>query len=268
MPAFAALVVAWDVGARRAAGFGAGLRGVVRSDAPWLPVWFAVVPAAVYVLSWTGWFATSYGFDRSGAALNGGHPASTIVAWLQYNKSMLGYGLGLQASQPYKSSPLGWPVLARPISFYSNCLPAGTNCGRVPTSTEQEVLAIGTPLIWWAAVALVLLARPPHRVLLLRGGVRPVPGDRDRTVPGPDTRPGLGRAEPPGGRCRGRRRLPARGRRQLLLPVSGPGRCDPPVHLLAGPHVVPQLDLTAAGPRGRFSCLTDPVADVAPSRSS
>jgi dolichyl-phosphate-mannose-protein mannosyltransferase len=156
LPAFAGLVVFWDMGARRAAGFGTGVRGTVRSDAPWLPLWFAVVPAAVYVLSWTGWFATGYGFDRNGAALNGGHPASTIVAWLQYNKSMLGYGLGLQAYQPYKSNPLGWPVLARPISFYSNCLPAA-HCGRVPSSTEQEVLAIGTPLIWWGGVAALLV---------------------------------------------------------------------------------------------------------------
>jgi len=153
VPAFAALVVAWDVGARRAA----GLRGLVRSDARWLPVWFAVVPAAVYVASWTGWFATSYGFDRNGAALNGGHPAGTIVAWLQYNKSMLGYGLGLQAYQPYKSNPLGWPVLARPISFYSVCVPSGNNCGRVASSTEQEVLAIGTPLIWWGGTAALLV---------------------------------------------------------------------------------------------------------------
>jgi dolichyl-phosphate-mannose-protein mannosyltransferase len=156
LPAFAGLVVSWDMGARRAAGFGTGVRGTVRSDAPWLPVWFAVVPAAVYVLSWTGWFATSYGFDRNGAALNGGHPASTIAAWLQYNKSMLGYGLGLQAYQPYKSNPLGWPVLARPIAFYSNCVPAA-HCGRGPSSTEQEVLAMGTPLIWWGGVAALLV---------------------------------------------------------------------------------------------------------------
>jgi dolichyl-phosphate-mannose--protein O-mannosyl transferase len=156
VPAFAALVVAWDVGARRAAGLATGTRGTLRSDAPWLPVWFAVVPAAVYVVSWTGWFATGYGFDRNGSALNGGHPASTIVAWLQYNKSMLGYGLGLQAYQPYKSNPLGWPVLARPIAFYSTCLPA-RHCGQVVTSTEQEVLAIGTPLIWWGGVAALLV---------------------------------------------------------------------------------------------------------------
>src|SRR6266702_8944376 len=80
VPAFAALVVAWDLGARRAAGFGTGMRGTVRGDAPWLPVWFAVVPAVVYVVSWTGWFATGYGFDRNGSALNNGHPAGTIAA--------------------------------------------------------------------------------------------------------------------------------------------------------------------------------------------
>jgi dolichyl-phosphate-mannose-protein mannosyltransferase len=156
LPASAALVAAWDVGARRAAGFGTGVSGTVRSDAPWLPVWFAVIPAAVYVASWTGWFATSYGFDRNGAALNGGHPTSAIVAWLQYNKSMLSYGLGLQAYQPYKSNPLGWLLLARPISFYSVCLPAD-HCGTVPTSTEQEVLAIGTPLIWWGGAAALVI---------------------------------------------------------------------------------------------------------------
>ncbi len=154
--AFAALVVAWDVGARRAAGFGTGWRGLLRYDAPWLPLWFAVVPAAVYVASWTGWFVTGYGFDRNGAALNGGRPAGTLVAWLQYNKSMLGYGLGLQAGQPYRSNPLGWPVLARPIAFYSSCLPT-SECGKVASSTEQEVLAIGTPLIWWAGSAALLV---------------------------------------------------------------------------------------------------------------
>jgi dolichyl-phosphate-mannose-protein mannosyltransferase len=157
VPAFAALVVAWDLGARRAAGFGTGTRGTVRSDAPWLPVFFAVVPAAVYVASWTGWFATGYGFDRNGTALNNGHPAGPIMAWLQYHKSILGYGLGLQASAPYGSNPLGWPVLARPIAFYSVCVPSGRNCGRVATSTEQEVLAIGTPLIWWGGAAALLV---------------------------------------------------------------------------------------------------------------
>jgi dolichyl-phosphate-mannose-protein mannosyltransferase len=155
--AFGALVVAWDLGARRVAGFEARWRGVLRSDAPWLPVWFAVVPAAVYVMSWTGWFATSYGYDRNGAALNSGHPTSAVVAWLQYNKSMLGFGLGLHSYSPYQSNPAGWLVLARPTAFYAACVPSKT-CGAAG-STEQEVLAIGTPLIWWAgAFALLVCA--------------------------------------------------------------------------------------------------------------
>src|SRR6185437_853661 len=40
--AFAALVIVWDLGARRAAGYTSRLPGVLRSDGPWLPVWFAV----------------------------------------------------------------------------------------------------------------------------------------------------------------------------------------------------------------------------------
>jgi dolichyl-phosphate-mannose-protein mannosyltransferase len=152
--AFAGLAIAWDLGARRAAGFGSGLSGVLRSDAKWLPVWFGLAPLAVYAASWSGWFASPYGYDRNGAALNKGHAASTLVAWFQYNKWMLQFGLGLTSAQTYKSNPLGWLFLARPISFYSSCLPA-KQCGAAG-STEQEVLAIGTPLIWWGAAAALL----------------------------------------------------------------------------------------------------------------
>jgi dolichyl-phosphate-mannose-protein mannosyltransferase len=152
--AFGALAIAWDLGARRAAGYAGRVAGVLRSDVLWLPLTFVIIPAAVYVASWTGWFATPYGYDRNGAAFNGGHHASTLVAWFQYNKWMLQFGLGLSSGQTYKSNPLGWLVLARPISFYSSCLPVKA-CGS-HSSTEQEVLAIGTPLIWWAGAAAVL----------------------------------------------------------------------------------------------------------------
>ena len=151
IPAFAVLVIAWDLGARKAAGIPGRVRAVVRSDTLWLPVWFVLAPAMVYVASWSGWFATSYGFDRNGSYFNDGHRTSALLAWLQYNKSMLSFGLGLQTYQTYHSNPLGWLILARPISFYSSCLPHKA-CGSAG-STEQEVLAIGTPAIWWAATA-------------------------------------------------------------------------------------------------------------------
>jgi dolichyl-phosphate-mannose--protein O-mannosyl transferase len=151
LPVFAVLVIAWDLGARPsrpASPIGSRVSAVLRSDGPWLPVWFGLAPLAAYVAAWTGWFATSYGYDRSGAALNGGHPTSTLIAWLQYQKSMLTFGLGLHVQHSYESNPLGWLILARPISFFY-ATPKG--CGS--SNCSQEVLAIGTPMIWWGATA-------------------------------------------------------------------------------------------------------------------
>lgn len=150
IPVFAGLVLAWDRGALRATGFRSNLDYLMRRDSPWMPLWFLAAPILTYTLAWTGWFATSYGYNRNGTALNGGHPTSTVIAWLQYQKSMLSFGLGLTTGHPYRSSPLGWLVLSRPTSLWSSCVPSGSACGQ-PGSTEQEVLAIGTPLIWWAA---------------------------------------------------------------------------------------------------------------------
>jgi dolichyl-phosphate-mannose--protein O-mannosyl transferase len=150
--AFAGLAVAWDMGARRAAGYPNWLAGGLRSDVKWLPAWFAAIPALVYTVSWSGWFATSDGYDRNWAALHGNHTPiwSTIDSWYQYNHWMLQFGLGLSASQSYRSNPLGWLVLQRPISFYW-CAP-GTNLApgcHPPPGSAAEVLAIGTPLLWW-----------------------------------------------------------------------------------------------------------------------
>jgi dolichyl-phosphate-mannose--protein O-mannosyl transferase len=153
--AFAGLVIAWDLGARRVAGYPSRLGGVLRSDARWLPVWFAAVPAVVYTASWTGWFLSPYGYNRNGAALNNGHPTSTIAAWLAENRSMFDFGVTLTSTpkqEPYMSDPLGWLVLARPIAL-SYGAPAH-RCGA--GSCSQEVLAIGTPLIWWGATAALI----------------------------------------------------------------------------------------------------------------
>jgi dolichyl-phosphate-mannose-protein mannosyltransferase len=144
--AFGALAIIWDLGARRAAGYREWLAGGLRSDAKWLPAWCLVVPAAIYTATWSGWFATSDGWDRNWAAQHGNHTPiwSTIDSWYQYQHWMLNFGLTLSAFQSYKSNPVGWLVLARPISFYWATPPG---CGS--SSCASEVLAIGTPAIWW-----------------------------------------------------------------------------------------------------------------------
>ena len=64
---------------------------------------------------------------------------------------MLGFGLGLQDHSGYVSYPWTWIILGRPVSMFSNCVPSN-HCGSTARSTEQEVLAIGTPAIWWASI--------------------------------------------------------------------------------------------------------------------
>src|ERR1700722_6388190 len=69
---FAALGTAWDIGPRRAAGLKSFVSGAFR-ETLWLPVTFIAIPLAVYLASWSGWFATSTGYDRNYAQLHGVH---------------------------------------------------------------------------------------------------------------------------------------------------------------------------------------------------
>ena len=153
--AFLGLAIAWDLGFRRAAGFTNWRSGWLRSDGKWLPGWFVLAPAIVYIASWGGWFTTSGGYDRNWAPLHGNHTPiwSTIDSWYQYNRWMLQYGVGLHTSTPYESNPVGWLVLARPIRFFWCTRAEGCP---VPSGTVSEVLAIGTPVIWWGGTLALL----------------------------------------------------------------------------------------------------------------
>jgi dolichyl-phosphate-mannose-protein mannosyltransferase len=176
IPVFAFLVLAWDVGARRAAGCARPWRGALRRDARWLPVSFGLAPAAAYIAGWSGWLASSAGYDRNWAAQHGNHTPvlSALDSLYQYNRAMWDFSVTLTARHPYQSWPWTWPVMSRPVSFfYREPTPAG--CG--VKSCSQEVLAIGTPAIWWASIlALVVclawwLARRDWRAGAVLAGV-------------------------------------------------------------------------------------------------
>src|ERR1022692_3148604 len=147
--AFGCLAIAWDVGARRAAGFPGYVRGALRRDASWLPVSFGLVPLAAYLASYSGWFASTAGYDRDWAAQNGNHTPvwSALDSLYQYTIAMWHFSVTLDAGHPYKSQPWTWLMMSRPVSFY---YATPNTCGA--KSCSQEVLAIGTPLIWWASI--------------------------------------------------------------------------------------------------------------------
>jgi dolichyl-phosphate-mannose--protein O-mannosyl transferase len=149
----------WEAGARRAAGIPLPRWTTVRRTAVGLVLTMAVVPLAVYLLSWTGWFLTDNGWDRHWAS---GLPVvSDLRSLWHYHWEMWHFHSTLDATHPYQSHPLSWPFLGRPVSYY---YPPGLSSGRygcTAATCSREVLAIGTPAIWWAMIpaAIGLAAR-------------------------------------------------------------------------------------------------------------
>jgi dolichyl-phosphate-mannose-protein mannosyltransferase len=156
--AFVGLCIAWDMGARRTAGLRSYVRGALVRDGKWLPLTFGVIPLVTYIATWSGWFATSTGYDRNYAQANGVNLPiiSPLYSLFEYHKEMLQFGVGLNARQSYESQPWDWLVITRPVAFfwqsYTNA--AGTQLAAKNTTGPyvREVLAIGNPAIWWLSI--------------------------------------------------------------------------------------------------------------------
>ncbi|MER8056840.1 MULTISPECIES: phospholipid carrier-dependent glycosyltransferase [unclassified Streptomyces] len=160
--AFCVMAVLWDVGARRVAGARSPRLAVLRRD---LGITFlATVPVAVavYLLSWLGWILSptngTGGYFRNWALTDGrGGTWSFLPDWLRslwhYEHEVYEFHLHLDSPHTYQSNPWSWLVLGRPVSyFYESPNPGADGC---PSDAGQkcarEVLALGTPLLWWAA---------------------------------------------------------------------------------------------------------------------
>jgi dolichyl-phosphate-mannose--protein O-mannosyl transferase len=157
--AFAGLCVAWDIGARRAAGIarpGSGRGGLLR-DGKWLPLTFGVIPLVTYVATWSGWLFTSAGYDRNYAQAHGvaAPVISALYSLLDYQKQIYQYMSSLSAPNPAQSQPWDWFVISRPVEFYWQSFSDAAGAHPVAGTAGpyvQEVLAIGNPLIWWAGI--------------------------------------------------------------------------------------------------------------------
>jgi dolichyl-phosphate-mannose-protein mannosyltransferase len=109
---------------------------------------FFILPVATYVGTWTGWLVTSRGWDRQWAD-GRSSTYKFIPRWLRslwhYHAEILNFHRGLTQHHTYQANPWSWLVMGRPTSFYYG---TPTVCGG-PKTCSQEVLALGTPLLWW-----------------------------------------------------------------------------------------------------------------------
>lgn len=153
---FGLMAVLWDVGARRLAGVPRPLLAALLRDAVPAFVSLVLVAVVVYIGSWTGWFlGGELAYDRYAAA-EASAPAlplvpEALVSLGLYHEAQLSFHQGLDSFHSYRSHPWSWLVLGRPVSFDY----AGINRGDLGCAVEdcsRAVLAIGTPLLWWAGV--------------------------------------------------------------------------------------------------------------------
>jgi len=100
---------------------------------------FGIFPLFIYLTSWFGWFFTKTGWDRNWSA-------NALRSFWHYHAEILNFHANLSESHPYAANPWSWLIQGRPTSFFyetpKNC--GGSNC-------SQEVLALGTPILWWLA---------------------------------------------------------------------------------------------------------------------
>lgn len=122
-----------------------------------------VVPAAVYVATYIPWL-TGYAHTHQGAAecqvegeildpcpvgLGG-----RVAGLASHHQAMWSFHRDLEAEHPYLSQAAGWPILRRPVVYHWASCPTGEEegCGEVAEGDAQEIIALGNPVLWWAAL--------------------------------------------------------------------------------------------------------------------
>jgi len=106
---------------------------------------FGLLPIAVYLTSWSGWFLSDKGWGRN-------YSSNPLKSFIYYHQQILGFHTGLTEKHTYQASPWSWLFMGRPTSFFYES-PSG--CGS--KSCSQEIIALGTPLLWWLAIAALAL---------------------------------------------------------------------------------------------------------------
>jgi dolichyl-phosphate-mannose-protein mannosyltransferase len=107
---------------------------------------FGVTPLLIYITTWSGWFTSDRSWGKN-------YSSNMLSSFIHYHKEILNFHLHLTEKHIYQSNPWSWMVMGRPTSFYYET-PQG--CGA--SSCSQEILAFGTPFLWWlGTIAIVMV---------------------------------------------------------------------------------------------------------------
>ncbi|MWB98999.1 dolichyl-phosphate-mannose--protein mannosyltransferase [Agromyces seonyuensis] len=159
LAAFGVYLIVVDALARRRAGVALWGTGAILKQGPVTFLLLVPVAFVVYLSSWTGWLVTQGGYYRQWAT-EAGNAATGLWSWVplplqslwHYHQSAYGYHVGVDSSHPYQAAPWTFLFMIRPTNMYFHEQDPA-QCGA--SQCWESIMAIGNPLIWWAAAAAV-----------------------------------------------------------------------------------------------------------------
>ena len=92
-------------------------------------IFFVAIPVVIYTLSYIPFV------DNQNTGL--------VARMLKNQETMFSYHTEIDATHPYSSWWYQWPIMYRPIWYYS---------GTVTETVKEGISAFGNPLVWWAGI--------------------------------------------------------------------------------------------------------------------
>lgn len=183
LAAFCLLSVVMDAVERRRLGVTFWFSAAVLKQGP--VSFLLTIPAAlaVYLATWSGWFATAGGFYRDWAEQPGNAwtgalswvPLSIQSLW-HYSAEAYNFHTGLNAEHPFASSPLQWPFLIRPTAFSYVYTSPAENPACHSDLCVQVITSIANPIVWWTGTVAIVFClimfvlRPKWQLLAILVG--------------------------------------------------------------------------------------------------
>ena len=121
------------------------LRFTVRNSLWKRALQYGVLPVTTYIATWSGWFITTTGWDRTWSP-------NIIRNFWHYHAEILNFHTSLVEKHSYSANPWSWLIMGRPTSFFYET-PKG--CGA--STCSQEILALGTPFLWWSGLIAIAI---------------------------------------------------------------------------------------------------------------